>query len=95
MLQDELQTLFGLRAHIAKSKKHYLEITHPEANKGCALLHLAGKLGIDRSEIIGLGYNHNDFEFITINRASTILKTIGIYVIILNNLGINTWRYLF
>ena len=40
-LQGELRTLFGERAHIAKSKETYLEVTHPEANKGSALLHLA------------------------------------------------------
>lgn len=63
-LQNELQTLFGASAHIAKSKKHYLEITHPEANKGSALLYLANKLGIERTEIIGIGDNYNDIELI-------------------------------
>lgn len=63
-LQAELETLFGDKAHIAKSKKHYLEITHPEANKGSALLALADKLGIAQSEIIGIGDNHNDFELV-------------------------------
>ncbi|MBZ5202219.1 HAD family phosphatase [Planomicrobium chinense] len=63
-LQNELQILFGESAHIAKSKKHYLEITHPEANKGSALLYLAKKLGIERTEIIGIGDNFNDIELI-------------------------------
>lgn len=64
LLQGELQTLFGDYAHIAKSKKHYLEVTHPEANKGSALLYLAEKLGIDRTEIIGIGDNYNDLELV-------------------------------
>jgi len=63
-LQIELATLFGEHAHIAKSKERFLEVTHPEANKGAALLYLAGKLGIDQSEIIGIGDNHNDLELI-------------------------------
>lgn len=63
-LQQELQLLFGESAYIAKSKKTYLEVTHPEANKGSALLFLANKLGIDRSEIIGIGDNHNDSELL-------------------------------
>lgn len=63
-LQEELKTLFGTRAHIAKSKAHFLELTHPEANKGLALLHLAKTLGIKQSEIIGIGDNHNDRELI-------------------------------
>ncbi|RST74242.1 HAD family phosphatase [Siminovitchia acidinfaciens] len=63
-LQDELRSLFGQRAHITKSRPFYLEITHPEANKGLALLHLAGRLGIDRSEIIGIGDSYNDLDLI-------------------------------
>ncbi|SDH13943.1 hypothetical protein SAMN04487975_10356 [Planococcus glaciei] len=63
-LQGELQSLIGDSAHIAKSKKHYLEITHPEANKGNALLFLANMLGIERTEIIGIGDNYNDIELI-------------------------------
>lgn len=64
VLQDELQALFGERAHISKSAVNYLEVTHPEANKGSALLYLASKLGIDRTETIGIGDNHNDMELI-------------------------------
>lgn len=64
-LQIELQGEFGSDAHIAKSKPHYLEVTDPEANKGTALLYLAKQLGIQQSEIIGIGDNHNDFELIT------------------------------
>lgn len=63
-LQDELRILFGDRAHIAKSKERYLEVTHPEANKGSALLYLAERLGIDASEIIGIGDNYNDIELL-------------------------------
>ncbi|MFB5089734.1 Cof-type HAD-IIB family hydrolase [Psychrobacillus sp. PGGUH221] len=91
-LQDELQTLFGERAHIAKSKKHYLEVTHPEANKGSALLHLAKKLEIDCSEIIGIGDNHNDIELITtaglgiaMGNAVMELKDIADYISLTNN----------
>ena len=64
LLQKELQSLFGESAYIEKSKTNYLEVTHPEANKGNALLFLANELGIDRSEVIGIGDNHNDFELI-------------------------------
>ncbi|MFK2826644.1 Cof-type HAD-IIB family hydrolase [Bacillus sp. B190/17] len=64
VLQSELRALFGERASIAKSKPTYLEVTHPEANKGIALLHLAQKLGIERSEIIGIGDNYNDLDLV-------------------------------
>ncbi|WP_255485613.1 Cof-type HAD-IIB family hydrolase [Sporosarcina sp. BP05] len=92
ILQGELRTLFGERAHIAKSKETYLEVTHPEANKGSALLHLAKKLGIDRSEIIGIGDNHNDFELITtaglgiaMGNAVKELKDSADYISLTNN----------
>ena len=63
-LQEELRGLFGERANFIKSKSAYLEVTHPEADKGIALLHLAQKLGIDRSEIIGIGDNYNDLDLV-------------------------------
>ena len=91
-LQDELVTLFGERAHIAKSKEFFLEVTHPEANKGSALLYLAEKLGIDRSEIIGIGDNHNDIELImtaglgiAMGNGVKELKDISDYISLTNN----------
>ena len=92
VLQEELKVLFGNRAHIAKSKPHFLEVTHPEANKGLALLHLAKTLGIDQSEIIGIGDNHNDRELITtaglgvaMGNAVQEMKDIADYVSLTNN----------
>jgi Cof subfamily protein (haloacid dehalogenase superfamily) len=92
ILQDELQSLFGEQAHIAKSKKTYLEVTNTEANKGSALLYLATKLGIDRSEIIGIGDNHNDIELIktaglgiAMGNAVKELKDIADYISLTNN----------
>jgi Cof subfamily protein (haloacid dehalogenase superfamily) len=91
-LQVELRKLFGGKAHIAKSKETYLEVTHLEANKGSALLHLAKKLGIDCSEIIGIGDNHNDFELITtaglgiaMGNAVKELKDSADYISLTNN----------
>ncbi|MEK5039351.1 Cof-type HAD-IIB family hydrolase [Sporosarcina sp. FSL K6-3457] len=91
-LQDELQGLFGERAHISKSAVNYLEVTHPEANKGSALLHLASKLGIDRTETIGIGDNHNDIELIetaglgvAMGNAVQALKDIADYTSLSNN----------
>lgn len=92
VLQEELVALFGERAHIAKSKENFLEITHPEANKGLALLHLAETLGIDQSETIGIGDNHNDKELImtaglgvAMGNAVQEIKDIADYVSLMNN----------
>lgn len=92
VLQEELKALFGNRAHIAKSKPHFLEVTHPEANKGLALLHLAKTLGINQSEIIGIGDNHNDKELIVtaglgvaMGNAVKEMKDIADFVSLSNN----------
>lgn len=92
LLQKELQSIFGGSAYIEKSKKNYLEVTHPEANKGTALLFLADQLGIDRSEIIGIGDNHNDFELvkaagfgIAMGNAVQEVKEIADYTSLSNN----------
>ena len=91
-LQKELQVLFGESAYITKSKRTYLEVTHPEANKGSALLFLANELGIDRSEIIGIGDNHNDSELlkaagfgIAMGNAVPEMKELADYTSLSNN----------
>jgi Cof subfamily protein (haloacid dehalogenase superfamily) len=60
----ELRALLGNRAHVTKSKPHYLEIVHREATKGHALLHLAAHYGIAQSETIAVGDSWNDHEMI-------------------------------
>jgi Cof subfamily protein (haloacid dehalogenase superfamily) len=42
----------------------WLEILHPNAEKGYALKFLAGKLGILREEIMAVGDNYNDLEML-------------------------------
>lgn len=91
-LQKELQLVFGESAYIEKSKTNYLEVTHPKANKGNALLFLANELGIDRSEVIGIGDNHNDFELIkaagfgiAMGNAVQAVKDIADYTTLTNN----------
>ncbi|MBD7908168.1 Cof-type HAD-IIB family hydrolase [Sporosarcina gallistercoris] len=91
-LQIELHREFGSEAHIAKSKPNYLEVTDPEANKGTALLYLAKQLGIQQSEIIGIGDNHNDFELITtaglgvaMGNGVEALKSVADYITKTNN----------
>lgn len=92
LLQEELRIMLGDEACIEKSKLRYLEVTHPEANKGSALLYLAQQLGIDRSEIIGIGDNHNDAELvksagfgIAMGNAVAELKELADYTSLSNN----------
>lgn len=91
-LQEELANLLGETAHITKSTPRFLEVTHPEANKGHALSHLAQSLGIDPSQTIGIGDNFNDKELITtaglgvaMENAVDELKNLADYTTLSNN----------
>lgn len=63
-MQVDLKSTFGTSAHITKSTPYFLEVTHPEANKGAALRYLAKVMDIDISETIGIGDNYNDTELV-------------------------------
>lgn len=91
-MQKELKGLFGDSAHITQSLPHFLEVTHPEANKGAALRHLAQTLGIDMSETIGIGDNYNDTELleaagfgVAMGNAVDALKESADYITLSNN----------
>jgi Cof subfamily protein (haloacid dehalogenase superfamily) len=88
----EVKKLVGDRAHVTKSKPHYLEIVHPEATKGHALLHLAEHYGIDSSEVIAVGDAWNDREMIeaaglgvAMGNAVEALKRVADHVTLSNN----------
>ena len=91
-MQAELKAVLGDEACIEKSKLRYLEVTHPEANKGSALNFLAEQLGIDRSQVIGIGDNHNDADLvkaagfgIAMGNAVDELKELADYTSLSNN----------
>lgn len=60
----EIREKFTGRVHLTRSKPHFLELIHPEINKGVALLALAKRLGINQDEIMAIGDNLNDIEMI-------------------------------
>lgn len=55
-----VQRVFGERAQVVQSKPRYIELTHPEANKGLALQRLAQLLGIQREAVLAIGDSGND-----------------------------------
>lgn len=63
-LGEELRAITGGQLHITKSKPFFLEITHPEANKGKALETMAKNLGIEQEEVMAIGDSYNDLEMI-------------------------------
>jgi len=56
----ELRSLFSGAATVARSQRYYLDVTHPLANKGTALLSLLRYLAIPPSETAVIGDGAND-----------------------------------
>jgi Cof subfamily protein (haloacid dehalogenase superfamily) len=55
---------FGERLYIARSKARYLDMAHPDCNKGRALARVARDLGIPMEEVLAIGDSDNDAEMI-------------------------------
>jgi Cof subfamily protein (haloacid dehalogenase superfamily) len=55
-----LQAKFGDRITAARSQPHYLDVTHPEANKGAVVERLARFLGVSPDRIVTIGDQPND-----------------------------------
>ncbi len=58
--EKEVQSALGKNASAARSQPYYLDVTHPNANKGDVVAYLAKLYGIPRTEIATLGDMPND-----------------------------------
>jgi Cof subfamily protein (haloacid dehalogenase superfamily) len=58
--EAQAQTQFGHNATVARSQPYYLDITHPDANKGAVLTYLAKTLKLEPHEIATIGDQPND-----------------------------------
>jgi len=58
--EKRVQDALGDHASAARSQPYYLDVTHPEANKGFAIGYLAAKLGIPQDSIATIGDQPND-----------------------------------
>jgi Cof subfamily protein (haloacid dehalogenase superfamily) len=56
----EAQALLGDTASAARSSGHFIDVTHPLANKGRALQDLARRLGIEPHQVAAIGDGDND-----------------------------------
>jgi Cof subfamily protein (haloacid dehalogenase superfamily) len=56
----DIHAKFGDKVTAALSQPYYLDVTHPQANKGAVVLYLSEKLGIPRDEIATIGDSEND-----------------------------------
>jgi Cof subfamily protein (haloacid dehalogenase superfamily) len=58
--EDVMRDRFGDRVSVALSQPHYMDITHPDANKGEVLRRLSQQLGIPHEAIATVGDMPND-----------------------------------
>jgi Cof subfamily protein (haloacid dehalogenase superfamily) len=58
--EQAAQAALGARASATRSQPYYLDITHPQANKGAVVDALAEMFGIDRQDIATIGDGGND-----------------------------------
>ncbi len=59
-LESELSARIGTAANVHRSQAYYLDVTHPDANKGFAATHIARLLGIDLRDVAVIGDQAND-----------------------------------
>ena len=59
-VETEMQAALGNAATAARSQAYYLDITHPLANKGVGVQHLAALMGVPMEEIAVIGDGGND-----------------------------------
>jgi Cof subfamily protein (haloacid dehalogenase superfamily) len=58
--ESDLRTALGTSASAARSQPYYVDVTHPEANKGAVVEHLSAALGIPSEQIATIGDSPND-----------------------------------
>jgi Cof subfamily protein (haloacid dehalogenase superfamily) len=58
--EKEAQDALGAKASAARSQPYYLDVTHPDANKGAVVTTLSKRLSVPASEIATLGDMPND-----------------------------------
>ncbi len=59
-LEAELETRIGASANVHRSQAYYLDVTHPDANKGHAATSIARLLGIELRHVAVIGDQAND-----------------------------------
>jgi Cof subfamily protein (haloacid dehalogenase superfamily) len=58
--EQEVQAALGAAASAARSQPYYLDVTHPDANKGAVVAMLSKRLSIPAAEIATIGDMPND-----------------------------------
>jgi len=72
-IKNYLKAKYSDTLYITKSTPFYVEVVNKEASKGKAVLFLANKWGIDRSEIMAIGDQDNDIEMLEVASLSVAM----------------------
>jgi Cof subfamily protein (haloacid dehalogenase superfamily) len=78
--ERDMRGALAAQASVARSQPYYLDITHPLANKGGALLALAKLLGIPPTEIAVIGDGGNDIAMFERSGLSIAMGNAGLDV---------------
>ena len=62
-------------ARVTRSLEWFIEVVNPEVSKARALALVAGRLGVDRSEVCAIGDNANDQEMIEWAGFGAVMRT--------------------
>jgi len=63
---ETLTAAIGAEASVLRSQDYYIDITHPQANKGEAALAIAGLLGVDATAMACIGDMPNDLPMFAV-----------------------------
>jgi Cof subfamily protein (haloacid dehalogenase superfamily) len=63
---ETLSTAIGAEASVLRSQEYYIDITHPQANKGEAALAIAGLLRVDPTAMACIGDMPNDLPMFAV-----------------------------
>lgn len=81
---EALRARFGDRLYVTQSQPTFLEIAHPEVNKGAALARVAAALGVPREAVVAVGDGMNDADMlawaglgVAMGNASPALKALA------------------
>jgi Cof subfamily protein (haloacid dehalogenase superfamily)/HAD superfamily hydrolase (TIGR01509 family) len=64
--EADLDTRLGAHATADRSSPHYLDVTHPEANKGMVVRHVARILNVPLEQVATIGDMPNDIHMLSI-----------------------------
>lgn len=86
-VEADLKACYGQQLYITRSKMHYLEIMHRDANKAQALKLVAEHFGISQSEVLAIGDSYNDLAMlawagigVAVGNAPQLVKDAADYV---------------